>query len=215
MYKKEILKVLDKNSEREIAKFLKLNPKILLWGFCRTGGNAKYIVTEFPLGRKYRADFVIPFGYSGAWRVHFIEFKSPSDEVFTRQGRPTKSFSQAISQIYDWKDIIDKRRREVQEDLADMCMKSDLLNFDSHDFPITNGTGQHLHDINTAIFFNFHIIIGRRENITKEIRKKMNQYINSTDIEIGTYDRFVDIANNFDAYYANPNNSVYLPVTDN
>ena len=205
---------MNKNSEREITKFLKKHPSIVVWGFCRTGGNAKYLLNEFPIGTKYRADFVIPFGFSGGWEIHFIELKSPSDSVFTKQGRPSKSFNSAISQINDWQDYIERNRNIIQQDLSDMCIKSDLLNSTLREFPLTNGTADYLHDINSFIDFRFHIIIGRRNNITKDIRRKMNQYKRLSNIKVGTYDRFIDIAENFDKYYKNPNESIYLPVTD-
>ncbi|MFV2015894.1 MAG: Shedu anti-phage system protein SduA domain-containing protein [Candidatus Heimdallarchaeota archaeon] len=178
MLKEEILKVLAENSEREITKFLKTHPEIVVWGFCRTGGNSKYVLNEFPLGSKYRADFVIPFGYSGAWEVHFIELKSPSDSIFTKNGRPSKSFNSAISRINDWRDFIERNRSIVQQDLSDWCIKSDLLNWHMREFPLSNGTSDYLHDINTFILFRYHIIIGRRKNITKDDRRRMNQYLN-------------------------------------
>ena len=105
-------------------------------------------------------------------------------------------------------------RSIVQQDLSDKCINSDLLNTSINAFPISSGSRYPLHDIRTFIHFHYHIILGRRNNISDEVRRRMNQYRSIGDIEVGTYDRFVDIAENFDKYYENPNESIYLPVTE-
>lgn len=207
MLAEELKNILNKNSEREISKFLKNYPFLIFWSFCNTGGHSKYVLHEFPLGSKHKADYVIPFSYSGVWKIHFIELKSPSDLVINKSGRPTLSFNSAIAQIQDWKYYIEKNQLQVREDLSNWCIRFDILNWDDRTFPITNYTNDALHDPSSYIQFHFHIIIGRRHNVSKDIRQKMNQYINSYDISVNTYDRFLDLAEAYDKRKPNSKDS--------
>jgi hypothetical protein len=199
MIKDKLLAVLDSsNGERGIQKFLKKNPRIVLWSFVKIGGHSKFVIAEFPFGSHYRADFVIPVSHSGVWEVHFVELEPPSDKVITRSGRPTKAFSGAISQIHDWKDYVDQNRTSVQRDLSEWCVKKDILGLHSNKRPPSNYSGNYLKDPESFVRFEYHIVIGRRKNVTNEIRRKINQF-NSNDCDVCTFDAFADIAENLDA----------------
>jgi len=213
MLKDEIEKALSTDGERAATKFLKEHPEIVVYKFCMTGGHSKYVLNEFPLGSRYRADFVVPFSYSGGWDVHFIEFENTDDIVITKDGKPSKRLNSAISQINDWSDYIERNRTSIQKDLSDWCIKKDLLKWHDDEDPPSNYTSDYLSDPDTYINFKFHIIIGRRANISKEQRRKMNQYSKSGLVQVGTYDCFIDIANNYDRFNTNPNEPARLTET--
>jgi hypothetical protein len=213
MLEKALLSALAGSGERGAMRFLARHPEVLVWGFCRTGGHSIYVLKEFPLGSRYRADFVVAFSYSGTWELHFVELEPVGDRIMTRKGTPSARLNSAIAQLNEWRDHIDRNRFSVQEDASRWCMKRDLLNWHAHDHAPCNYTGDYLRDPETHIWFNYHIIIGRRAVATREVRRRMNQYCGSGDISIGTYDRFVDIASNHDRYNADPNRSIYLPAT--
>jgi hypothetical protein len=197
--------------ERLAARFLKKNPVLVLWSFVRTGGHSKYVLTEFPIGIKYRADFVVVFSYSGAWDVYLIELEPVKDPIITKAGLVSKRLNSAISQINDWAEYVERNRPQVQQDLSDWCMKHDLLGWHStDDGPPSNYTSDYLKDPETFIHFHYYIIIGRRGTATAEKRRKMNQYQRSGSYMIGTYDRFLDVARNIDYHHTHPNASVYL-----
>src|SRR6266481_6729184 len=83
--KRDLLKTLGSGSgERKILQFLKRNPELVLWAFVETGGHSRYVISEFPFGSDYRADFVVAFAVSGRWIVHFVELEPPDDKVFTK-----------------------------------------------------------------------------------------------------------------------------------
>jgi hypothetical protein len=151
MLKENLLKALSKKGEREATKFLKANPQIVLWSFCWTGGHSKYVLNEFPLGSKYRADFVVLLSYSFGWEITFIELENTDDIVVTKAGRPSKRLNSAISQIHDWNDYIKNNRASVQKDLSDWCMKKDLLGWHTKDGLPSNYTADYLHDPNIHI----------------------------------------------------------------
>lgn len=181
-------------NETEVRLFLKSYPDIVLSSFTPMGGHSEYVLTEFPLGIHYRADFVIPYSFSGEWVVHFIELEPVNDPIFTRAGVPSKRFNSAISQINDWAEYIKKNRNQIKQDLADWCIKHDLLGTYDDGEPC-NFTGNFLRNPNSFTTFKYHIVIGRRNRVNEECRRKMNQYQDFTNINIRTYDRFVDIEN--------------------
>jgi len=168
------------------------NPDILLWSYFGCGGHSKYVVNEFPLGVKYRTDFVIAFSVSGAWDVYLIELENTDDMVITKAGTPSQRFRSAISQINDWRDYVERNRSQVLQDLSDWCVKKDLLGWDAEFGAPCNFTGNYLRDPNSSVTFNYRIIIGRRDNISREMRRKMNQDL-GLFTRAGTYDRFIDL----------------------
>lgn len=199
MLKSELKKVLAGNSgEREALKFLARHPELVRWAFCKVGGHSTYVLKEFPFGNRFRADLVVATSYSGAWEVHFVELEPVGDPVITKEGVPSKRFNKALSQIGDWDAYIEKNPVLVREDLSHRCIKSDLLKFFNDGLDPTNYAGNKLRDPETCIWFHYHIVIGRRENVGKEKRDKINQNRKRTAVNIVTYDNFIDVAENLE-----------------
>jgi len=214
MLSERLQRILTKSEgEREIIKFLAKHPEIVRWAFCLTGGHSTYVLKEFPFGSRYRADFVVPMSYSGAWEVHMIELEPPRDRVINKDGTPSKKLNKAIAQIHDWAAYIERNPYQIRKDLSDRCIKHDLLGIHGKYSPPSNYTGDLLSDPETYINYIYHIVIGRRENVDKEQRKKMNQYSGGMLIDVCTYGRFIDIASNFDQYHSNPTRGVCLTDT--
>lgn len=203
---------LEKSGEREATRFLKEHPEVVVYTFNWTAGHAQYVLNEFMLGAKYKADFVVLLAYSGCWEVNWIELENTDDKIITKEGKPSQRLNSAISQIHDWKDYIDLNRASIHRDLADWCVKKDLLKWMPAEFVPSNNTGNLLRDPGTTILHKYHIIIGRRKNIDDRIRAKMNQYSRDT-CKIGSYDRFLDVAENYDRMRNNPDQNVRLTET--
>lgn len=202
-------KILDKSGgERAAYHFLKKNPALVLWSFIRAGGHSQYILAEFPIGIRYRADFVILFEYSGGWEVYLIELEPVHDCVITKDGRPSKRLNSAISQVNDWAEYVETNRLQVKRDFSDWCVRHDLLGWDSPDDSPDDPPS--IKDPDSYVHFHYYVIIGRREAITKEKRRKMNQWRRTATISIGTYDRFLDVARNMDYNEAHPNRPVWV-----
>ena len=214
MLKEDTLAAFMNTGERKAAKFLKEHPELVVWGFCTTGGHSKYVLYEFPFGANYKADFVIPFSYSGAWDVHLVELEPVDDQVVTKNGNPSYRLNSAFSQLNDWQEYIERNQTQFRMDLSKWCDEKDQLCWHNNDHPPCNYTNNYLRDPNTVIFYYYHVIIGRRKMINEETRRRMNQFRKRNDIQIRTYDCFVDIAGNYDLYRQNPHKSVYLPSTN-
>jgi hypothetical protein len=209
MLQTEIQKIIDeKRGEREIASFLSKNPNIIRWAVCKTGGHSTYVIKEFPLGSNYKVDFIVPMSYSGVWEINLIELEPHDDMVITKDGLPSNRLNKAISQIHDWKEYIEKNPLQFRNDLSKWCMKKDLLGYFNDKEAPCNNTGHFLNSPDTFIRYRYYIIIGNRGIINNEKRRKVNQI--STDIEIFTYGRLVDIAANCDKSSENPLQSVNI-----
>jgi len=213
---KELSLIINRTTgERSVLRFLAKHPKIVYWAFYRPAGHGTYVVKELPFGSHYKADFVISMASSGMWEVHMIELEPPNDRVINKDGTPSHRFNKAISQIHDWAYYIEKNRVSFREDLSDWCMKHDLFGLHGKKRTPCNYTGNKLRDPDTHIRLYYHIVIGRREHITREQRRKMNQISYRTDhLEVCTYGRLLDIARNLDKSEANPKEPVSLENTE-
>jgi hypothetical protein len=211
--KKRLFQTLDDDAgERKVCRFLKAHPQVIHWAFCTAGGHSQYVVPEFRFGCNYRADFVIVFSYSGAFEIHFIELEPPADSVITKGGTPTKRLNSAISQIGDWRRFVERNPMLIRKDLSDSCESQDVLGFFPRTRPFNYATGD-LDKPGSSVKWQYHVIIGRREKVTRQMREKINQFHFNDFVEICTYDRLLDIAANLDESAANPDRSIYLPGT--
>jgi len=203
------------SGERDVLRFLAEHPKIVHWAFYSPAGHATYVVKEFPFGSHYKADFVLSMASSGMWEVHLIELEPPNDKVINKDGTPSHRFNKAISQIHDWASYIEKNRVSFREDLSDWCMKRDLLGLPGSSGPPRNFTDNYLRDSETHIWFYYHIVIGRRDRIKKDQRRKMDQISSGNrNLKVCTYGRLLDIARDLDKHEANPGEPVRLTDTE-
>jgi hypothetical protein len=205
---KEILS--NSKGEGDISAFLTKHPELIRWAVCRTGGHCTYVIKQFSFGSKYKADFVVAFSYSGAWDVHFIELEPPQDKVITKAGLPSNRLNKAISQVHEWKNFIKTEPLSYRSDLSDWCVKKDLLGIHKGENP-SNYTGNRLKDRDTHIWEHYHIIIGRRADLSQEARDRMN-YNSSLELKIFTHDRLVDIAEKIE--FANNNPDISTRITE-
>ncbi len=184
----------NETGERGISKFLENRPQILYWTFCRSGGHCRFVFREFPLGSQYKADFVILNSYSGVWEVMFIELEPVDDMAFTKAGVPSKRMAGAIKQVDDWGAYFDMHKLQVRSELVRWAQSNDILKYDDSD-PLSNMSGDYLADPASYLTDSYHIVIGRRDNISSESHKRKAMYKTKRNIEIMTYDRLRDLVN--------------------
>jgi len=187
------------SGEREIHAFLKKNPR-LVWGtFCNCGGHTDAIVSEFRFRDKYRSDFVVMQSYSGAWEVHFVELEPVDVELFTKKDKPRQRFQGAIHQLEDWKRFSINESPALRACLADAIMNDDILfPEDNTNHEPSNYTSNNLRDPATVIWFNFHIVIGRRETLSVAEQQLKSSYQNLSGVKVHTYDRLLQVAKTFE-----------------
>lgn len=186
--------LMTENGERKIKSFLKNNPSLIYWTFCVSGGHKNYIFSEFAVGNQYKSDLVVLHSYSGAFEAHFIELEPIGDKLFNKNRTPSKALRKATLQIDDWRDYIKRNGDSLRKDLVRWAKTKDLLNPQNPNFDPSNYAKEILADPSTSIYYSFHIIIGKRENLIKEKRELKNRYKEFHNIDVGSYDRFLDTA---------------------
>lgn len=180
--------------ERKITQYLKQNPALIYWAFCRTGGHVNYVFSDFTVGNQFEADFVVLHTYSSTFEAHFIELESVRDPVFNKARTPSKRLATATRQIDDWKEYISKNEWPLRQDLVRWCKTRDILNVPTPDRDPANYAKELLVDPSTMLYVHYYIIIGMREDLTAEKRDLKDRYRKHHGIDVGSYDRFLDIA---------------------
>ncbi|QTL34937.1 Shedu anti-phage system protein SduA domain-containing protein [Pseudoalteromonas viridis] len=190
---KEFSDFLDsQKGEREISKFIEENPEVLYWTFCRLSGHCRFMFREFPLGSQYIADYVILNSYSGVWEVMFIELEPVDDPVFNKSGTPSQRFAGSIKQVDDWAEYFDMHREQIRADLVKWAKSKDMLGY-SRSERISNMSGDYLADPSSYLRDSYHILIGRRDEISRAGHKRKAMYKSRHSIEVISYDRIKDL----------------------
>ncbi|WP_414586680.1 Shedu anti-phage system protein SduA domain-containing protein [Scytonema sp. PCC 10023] len=194
--KNKLVKALDQaKGEREIHAFLKEEP-LLVWAtFMNCGGHSDYVIPEFSLSGKYYADFVVMQSFSGGWNIAFIELEPVDEKPFNQHGNPSKRLRGAIKQIDDWQDFEKDEGASLRSHLADAAQKYDTL------YPERNLAREPwcvkmpLRDPKTYLCCEYFIVMGRRSHFDEKlihVKSKFARHHNN--VEILTYDRFIEVA---------------------
>ena len=193
--KDKLVNILDQTKgEREIHAFLKEEP-LLVWAtFMRCGGNSDYVIPEFSLGGKYKADFVVMQSFSGGWNIAFIELEPVDEKPFTKDGNPTTRLRGAMKQINDWKTFEDCEKASLCSNLADAAQKYDTL------YPEFNLAREPwcvkmpLRDPQTFLCCEYFIVMGRRSHFDEKLINIKARSIRHHNIHVLTYDRLIEVS---------------------
>ena len=114
---------------------------------------------EFPIGTKYRADFIILSACSGYWNCVLIEMQSPHDIIYNKSNEQSRGLREALRQIQDWKMYIQTNEPAFREQLATLAADKPAFcsNADIHTHASTE-----LRDPKTVVDYKYKILIGRR-----------------------------------------------------
>ncbi len=208
--KDRLVEVLDQTKgEREIHAFLKEEP-LLVWAtFMNCGGNSDYVIPEFSLSGKYRADFVVMQSFSGGWNVAFIELEPVDEKPFNKDGNQSKRLRGAIKQIDDWHNFEKEEGASLRSNLADAAKKYDTLYPERHLAREPWCIKMPLRDPKTYLCCKYFIVMGRRSHFNEElIHVKSTFARHHNNAEILTYDRFIEVAEKL-----NQQNKVYKSRT--
>lgn len=184
------------STERPVHRWLEKHPLVL--SACLQGiVYPNQVVSQFKFGTDFVADFVAFGAFSGACCFHFVELEPPGAPLFTKNGVAARRLNGALAQIMSWKTFIEKRRDEVLRELAKAFRQRELV-FKRKGLEPTDTTGMPLYDPSQWIIFYHHVLIGRRENLTKAELGKKAAYATHSDVDLMTYDRLLDQATAFD-----------------
>lgn len=180
-----------KSSEHILSKYLEKYPWTILWTFNPTGGHYKYVFREFPLGNKYRIDFVTLNVDSGSWNATLIELEPCASSIFNKNRTPSRTLAIAIRQVGDWKEFIEDNNKLVREIFYDRIKRKDLLK-NSGIIPRSHIVHYDILNPNAVIHFEYKIVIGRRLRDLPYWKDPRARYRSENGIEIVSYDRILD-----------------------
>jgi hypothetical protein len=156
-------------TEAPIQAFLEENPYLVI------GVNdaiLSMLISQFPLGAEFRADFAFVSYDSAGTYLHLIEIERPTLHIFVDTDEFSQPFNHAVQQLQDWVLWCEMNQPYLQNVLEP------LLQF--------GGSG-HLTPI-------CRLIAGRRAELKNTKRKRRySAKVNKSPrgIEISTYDRFL------------------------
>ena len=182
------------NGEREVHAFLKKQPQILHNAFV-SSFKCSRVVSEFFLGSKFRADFVVMAPYSGAWEIHFIELEPVNALLFNKDDTPKQALKKAVAQIDCWKSFCEAERKFLVGQLSDACRDLDLVSPENNGVEPTCTAGLKMTDPRTNFGFEYHIIIGRRAAFSESELQIKTSFLGNHGIDIASYDRLLEAAN--------------------
>ena len=86
--------------ERPVQPFIETHPALILPRNRHVLGNI--LISQFPLGADFKADFAYAFFNSTGVYLELIELESPRLTMFTRQDDFSRPFLHALQQAEDW-----------------------------------------------------------------------------------------------------------------
>jgi hypothetical protein len=200
----QITRKLDRlRGERGISTYLKQHPQLVFWTFFTIGGHSDYLISEFSLGKRLKADFVAMQSDSGGWHVTFVELEPVDDPLFNRDGTPTRRLRIAQSQILDWQHYSHYDGPSLRAQLAEAAQRDDILGNSSPEFEPSSYSGIHLRDPMSYVQWEYWIVIGRRKALTDEKRQLRSALSHNSRYSVRSYDMFADTAKRAEEYRTN------------
>ncbi len=184
--------------ERGIHAFLKEEPWLIWSTFMNSGGHSNYVIPEFSLAGKHRADFVVMQSFSGGWNISFIELEPVNEKLFIKDGSPSKRLRGAIKQIDDWKNFEYTEKASLCSHLADAAQKYDTLYPEHHLAREASSVKMPLRDPQTYLCCKYFIVMGRRSDLDEQHLHDKSKFYRNHAVEILTYDRFIEVAENLE-----------------
>lgn len=198
-YTEEIRKALsDSDGERLIARYLKSNPDLVFWAFINLGGHTHYVVPEFGIGKSLFCDFLLLQSFSRGWNVHFVELEPVKDPLYNKDRTPSKRLRIAQKQIADWRRYVDTDQASLRNQLADAAKPKYCLQSKEIREEPTSFSGHKLRDIYTYVDYHYHIIIGRRSDLSEDKNLYRASSFKHDSIDIVSYDRLIEVAKKLD-----------------
>lgn len=187
------------DGERALCAFLKANPYILRESL-QFIGHPTHVIAEFPLGSEYYADFVVVAPFSGAMEIMFIEVEPPSVAIFNQDFSLAKRANKGVEQINSWKIYIEKNRAQVIRDLERYANKKDLIREHSEDEKLTCTAGLSIHHPKMTLYFNYTLLMGRRNTLTETMLEKKASFLKNMDFALVSCDRLLEGAAKIDRH---------------
>ncbi len=185
----DLKRVLDEpGSEEDTQRFLANHPEILARGFIRMTG---FVVPKFRFGTEHISDFVVA-DWRQAWCISLLELEPKDAKAFNKDGTPAKRLSQAMKQLAEWTQWIERHNDYFIERLGEHVEQliSHLESTESRYGRFAHHLRRMHHPHATSV-----AIIGRRgDNFPEEQERRHSLHrFTGNNIEILSYDWLLDL----------------------
>lgn len=193
----EFEKTLKNTSIREldVKRFIQDNEyyhiPLSLLDFYNFGHHDAYVFKEFPLGNKYKVDYLLIGKSSDGFQFVFVECESIYGSVTLDNGDFGEVIRKGLNQINDWKPFIESNWQIIYSEL--LSRKNDDVDSLPTEFTLYDSSRM-----------NFMVIAGKRNDYKVKTRRQTRDYEKHQNIIITHYDRWQEtalkVANNNSTY---------------
>lgn len=176
----DLLNFLNKENknENDLQRYLEEHSYYLVPEQFGHGVMHNALISKFPLGVKYKTDYVYLCKDSAHWTLYLVELEDAKKPLLRSDGKMTSELTQAIGQIQDWKYYIDsgEGKQFIQNTLKRFLFFNPLFG-------------------NNPINFKYILVIGRSNMQMYEYEKKIRYTCSTNDLTILTYDSLINNVN--------------------
>lgn len=133
---------------------------------------------EFPLGTRYRADYLLAGRASGGWQFVFVEFENPYGSITVRSGDFGETIRKGLNQINQWKLFIEGHYSVLTSEFEKYAVR--LLDTEFTKFDSTR--------------MHYAVVAGRRSDYCDYTRRLQRLEEERENIKILHYDNILDDA---------------------
>lgn len=180
--------------ERQVHAFLK-NHDFLVGMTFHSNTHPRGVVSEFELGAEFRCDFLVLSCCSAWWSADFVELKAPNARLYLKDGTASKSLRIANREVRDWKQWTRENEPYLRSRLSNLFERLDLSASGATEIP---DAATEIRDPHCALNCSFHILIGRRAELSPPHQRARVQESLDGRVGIATYDRIVESARRYD-----------------
>lgn len=183
-----------------LAPFVKSYPQVLKRAVMPYEGAIVRGISEFRFGSELRADFVLLTGFSGGFIVNMIELEPSTVNLLNKNGSMAARFNHAYSQIQRWEEYASHRSKgaafglELERQFREREILVPSLRGRN---PIDNTARFPLSSVDSHLWLQYTIVIGRRESLTPAEIARKGVLMREQQIEVMSWDRLMDAARGF------------------
>ena len=193
---RKLRKILNESrDERNVHAFLKEHDFLVGMTF-RSNTNPGGVISEFELGAEFRPDFIVLSSCSAWWTADFVELESPKARLYLAARTESKILRTANRQIRDWKLWSRHHEDYLRSRLSGLFAKHQVPA--SGALPMIEYAADEILHPNCVLTSHYHIVIGRRKQLTPAEQLARTQDSLDHHVNIATYDRLLESASRYD-----------------
>lgn len=142
------------------------------------GHHDAFLFKEFPLGKRYVADYLLIGKSSDGYSFVFVEFEHPCKNVIIKDGELGEAFRKGIKQVTDWKRYLESHFNVIADELKEHSSTNCNLPDEMYTYDSSR--------------MNYVVVAGRRSNFNENAYRIRREYQRNDNIILLHYDNLYD-----------------------